>query len=76
MAVVVDGLFDTYESDAFDMAHVEFKGTKVQKAAFEEIVNRNSSFPVIKSWFVENFTAGITVEKAKSEIATANWNWL
>lgn len=53
------------------MDYVAFKGSKVQKAEFEEIVNRNSSFPVIKSWFVENFKAGFTVEKAKSEIATA-----
>lgn len=53
------------------MDYVEFKGSAVQKAEFEEIVNRNSSFPVIKSWFVENFKAGFTVEKAKSEIAAA-----
>ena len=29
---------------------------------------------VIKSWFVENFKAGFTVEKAKHEIATAKNN--
>ena len=51
--------------------YVEVKGTEVQRAEFTEIVNRNSSFPVIKSWFVENFKAGFTVEKAKSEIAAA-----
>ena len=56
------------------MDYVEFKGTAVQKAEFEEIVNRDSSFPVIKSWFVENFKAGFTVEKAKHEIATAKNN--
>lgn len=53
------------------MDYVEFKGSAVQKAEFEEIVNRNSTFPVIKSWFVENFKTGFTVEKAKSEIAAA-----
>lgn len=53
------------------MDYVEFKGTKVQQAEFEEIVNRNSTFPVIKSWFVENFKVGFTVEKAKREIESA-----
>lgn len=53
------------------MDYVEFKGSTVQKAEFEEIVNGNATFPVIKSWFVENFKAGFTVEKAKSEIAAA-----
>lgn len=53
------------------MDYVEFKGSAVQKAEFEEIVNGNATFPVIKSWFVENFKAGFTVEKAKSEIAAA-----
>ncbi len=53
------------------MDYVEFKGTKLQQAEFDEIVNSNATFPVIKSWFVENFKVGFTVEKAKSEIATA-----
>ena len=53
------------------MDYVEIKGTKVQQAEFEEIVNSNATFPVIKSWFVENFKAGFTVEKAKSQIETA-----
>ena len=56
------------------MDYVELKGNEVQKAEFEEIVNRDSSFPVIKSWFVENFKVGFTVEKAKHEIATAKNN--
>ena len=56
------------------MDYVEIKGTEFQKAEFEEIVNRDSSFPVIKSWFVENFKVGFTVEKAKHEIATAKSN--
>ena len=56
------------------MDYVEIKGTEFQKAEFEEIVNRDSSFPVIKSWFVENFKVGFTVEKAKHEIAVAKNN--
>ena len=56
------------------MDYVEIKGSAVQKAEFEEIVNDNATFPVIKSWFVENFKAGFTVEKAKKEIEIAKRN--
>lgn len=56
------------------MDYVDIKGTEFQKAEFEEIVNRDSSFPVIKSWFVDNFKVGFTVEKAKHEIAVAKNN--
>ena len=56
------------------MDYVEIKGSAVQKAEFEEIVNSNSTFPVIKSWFVENFKVGFTVEKAKKEIEIAKRN--
>ena len=66
----------SYKGLNFDlmMDYVELKGTEFQKAEFEEIVNRDSSFPVIKSWFVDNFKVGFTVEKAKHEIATAKNN--
>ena len=66
----------TYAGLNFDlmMDYVEIKGTEFQKAEFEEIVNRDSSFPVIKSWFVDNFKVGFTVEKAKHEIAVAKNN--
>lgn len=56
------------------MEYVEIKGTEFQKAEFEEIVNEDASFPAIKSWFVDNFKVGFTVEKAKHEIATAKSN--
>lgn len=56
------------------MDYVEIKGTDLQKAEFEEIVNRNATFPVIKSWFVENFKVGFTVEKAKRMIEIAKRN--
>ena len=61
----------TYAGLNFDlmMEYVECKGTDIQKAELEEIVNSNSTFPVIKSWFVDNFKVGFTVEKAKREIA-------
>ena len=63
----------SYKGLNFEMMkdYVEFKGSVVQKAEFDEIVNSNAAFPVIKSWFVENFKVGFTVEKAKSEIAAA-----
>ena len=51
------------------MDYVEVKGNEVQKAEFEEHVNDGDSFPVIKSWFLDNFKVGFTVEKAKREIA-------
>ena len=56
------------------MDYVDIKGNEVQKAEFEEIVNEDASFPVIKSWFVENFKVGFTVEKAQREIAIAKNN--
>lgn len=63
----------TYAGLNFDlmMDYVDIKGTEVQKAEFEEIVNSNAHFPVIKSWFVENFKCGFTVEKAKREVENA-----
>ena len=56
------------------MDYVEVKGNEVQKAEFEEHVNDGDSFPVIKSWFLDNFKAGFTVEKAKREIAECRLN--
>lgn len=63
----------TYAGLTFDlmMDYVEIKGTDTIKAEFEEIVNRNSSYPTIKSWFLDYFKAGFTVEKAKREIEAA-----
>ena len=51
------------------MDYVEFKGNEVQKAEFQAIVDDNASYPTIKSWFLDNFKAGFTVEKATREIA-------
>jgi hypothetical protein len=53
------------------MDYVAFMGSEVQKAEFQEIVDRNANYPTIKSWFVENFKCGFTVEKAKREIENA-----
>ena len=51
------------------MDYVEFKGNEIQKAEFEEIGSSNATYPTIKSWFLDNFKVGFTVEKAKREIA-------
>ena len=61
----------SYKGLNFDlmMDYVEFKGNDVQKAEFAEYVNTDTAYPTIKSWFVENFKVGFTVEKAKREIA-------
>ena len=61
----------TYAGLNFDliMEYVDYKGNEVQKAEFEEIVSRNEVFATIKSWFLDNFKVGFTVEKAKREIA-------
>ena len=66
----------SYKGLNFDlmMDYVKIKGNDVQKAEFDEIVNEDASFPVIKSWFIENFKVGFTVEKAQREIAIAKNN--
>ena len=51
------------------MDYVDVKGNEVQKAEFEQHVNDGDSYPTIKSWFLDNFKCGFTVEKAKREIA-------
>ena len=56
------------------MDYVEVKGNEVQKAEFEQHVNDGDSYPTIKSWFLDNFKAGFTVEKAKREIAECRLN--
>ena len=61
----------SYKGLNFDlmMDYVEVKGNDVQKAEFEQHVNDGDSYPTIKSWFLDNFKRGFTVEKAKREIA-------
>lgn len=61
----------TYKGLNFELMrdYVDFKGDEVQKAEFEEIVSSNATYPTIKSWFLDNFKVGFTVEKAKREIA-------
>ena len=61
----------SYKGLNFDlmMDYVEIKGSDIQKAEFQAIVDDNATYPTIKSWFVDNFKVGFTVEKAQREIA-------
>ena len=61
----------TYKGLNFElmMDYVEFKGNEIQKAEVEESVSSNATYPTIKSWFLDNFKVGFTVEKATREIA-------
>ena len=66
----------TYKGLSFElmMDYVEFKGNDVQKAEFQAIVDDDAAYPTIKSWFLDNFKRGFTVEKAKREIAEHKLN--
>ncbi len=50
--------------------YVEVFGTDAQKAELTEMVDGNEAYPTIKSWFLDYFKVGFTVEKAKREIAS------
>lgn len=54
--------------------YVELFGNEAQKAELEQMVNDNEGFPAIKSWFLDYFRVGFTVEKAKREIAHRKLN--
>ena len=54
--------------------YVEVFGNDAQKAELKQMVNDNEAYPAIKSWFLDYFKAGFTVEKAKREIAQRKLN--
>ena len=49
--------------------YVEIKGTAAQLEELENLIDNNEAYPTIKSWFLDYFKCGFTVEKAKSVIA-------
>ena len=49
--------------------YVEVFGNEPQKAELAQMIDDNENYPAIKSWFLDYFRAGFTVEKAKREIA-------
>ncbi len=51
--------------------YTEIFGTEEQKAELTKMVDSGEGYPTIKSWFLDYFKVGFTVEKAKSRIATA-----
>ena len=53
---------------------MEVFGNDAQKAELEKMVDDNEAYPVIKSWFLDYYKAGFTVEKAKREIANRKLN--
>ena len=54
--------------------YVEVFGNEAQKAELDKMVNDNEAYPAIKSWFLDYFKVGFTVEKAKREIAYRKLN--
>ena len=54
--------------------YVEVFGNEVQKAELEKMIEDNEAYPAIKSWFLDYFKCGFTVEKAKREIAHRKLN--
>ena len=49
--------------------YVEIKGTPEQKEELEALIEKNEAYPTIKSWFLDYFKCGFTVEKAKNIVA-------
>lgn len=54
--------------------YVEVFGNEAQKAELDKMVNNNEAYPAIKSWFLDYFKVGFTMEKAKREIAYRKLN--
>ena len=49
--------------------YVKVKGTAAQLEELDNLIDDNEAYPTIKSWFLDYFKCGFTVEKAKSVIA-------
>ena len=54
--------------------YVELFGNEAQKAELAEMIDNDEVFATIKSWFLDYFKCGFTVEKAKREIANRKLN--
>ena len=61
----------TYKGLTTDMIreYVEIKGSEAQKAELAELINNDEAHATIKSWFLDYFKVGFSVEKAKEMIA-------
>ena len=49
--------------------YVELFGNEAQKAELAEMIDNDEVFATIKSWFLDYFKCGFSVEKAKEKIA-------
>ena len=49
--------------------YVQIKGTPAQLKELDNLIDNNEAYPTIKSWFLDYFKCGFTVEKAKSVVA-------
>ena len=49
--------------------YVKIKGTATQLEELDNLIDNNEAYPTIKSWFLDYFKCGFTVEKAKSVVA-------
>lgn len=49
--------------------YVELFGNEAQKAELAELIDNDEVFATIKSWFLDYFKCGFSVEKAKEKIA-------
>lgn len=49
--------------------YVKIKGTSAQLEELDNLIDNNEAYPTIKSWFLDYYKCGFTVEKAKSVVA-------
>ena len=61
----------TYKGLTTDLMreYVQIKGTATQLEELDNLIDNNEAYPTIKSWFLDYFKCGFTVEKAKSVVA-------
>lgn len=61
----------TYKGLTTDLMreYVEIKGNEVQKAELAEMIDDDEAYATIKSWFLDYFKCGFSVEKAKNIVA-------
>ncbi len=61
----------TYKGLTCDLMreYVQIKGTAAQLKELDSLIENEEAYPTIKSWFLDYFKCGFTVEKAKSVIA-------
>ena len=61
----------TYKGLTTDLIreYIEIKGNEAQKAELAELIDNDEAHATIKSWFLDYFKCGFSVEKAKEMIA-------